>query len=101
VSTDPLRHPDLARLGRTLRDRLDEVLTAEQEAALAARNRRRTLRDRLLEAEDRREDTLVGTVDGHLHQGSVTAVGVDHVVLDADGKERYVALDAIVSAEFR
>ena len=101
MSTDPLRHPDLARLGRTLRDRLEDVLSAEQDAALAARNRTRTLRDRLLEAEDRAEQAVLATVDGQLHRGVVMAVGVDHIVLIADRIERFIALDAITSVEFR
>lgn len=101
MSTDPLRHPDLARLGRTLRERLDDVLTSEQQAALAVRNRTRTLRDRLLEAEDRAESALVASVDGQLHRGVVTTVGVDHVILSIEGVDRFVALDAIASVEFR
>ena len=94
---DPFRHPDLERLGRTLRDRLDETLNAEQSAARSAARRRRTLRDCLLEAEDRGETVVMSAVDGHTYRGFVDAVGVDHVVLvDADRSIR-VAISHVVS----
>lgn len=98
---DPLRHPDLERLGRTLRDQLDDTLEAEQTAARAAARRRRSLRDRLLEAEDRAEQIVVSTSDGHLYRGLVDAVGADHVVLLDGNTERFVATHHIVAMEAR
>ncbi|HHC08515.1 MAG TPA: DUF2642 domain-containing protein [Actinobacteria bacterium] len=98
---DPLRHPDLERLGRVLRDRLDDTLDAEQHAALRAARRRRTLRDRLVEADDRTEQVVLSTADGHFYRGTVDAVGVDHVVILDGDIERYVAIAHIVAMEAR
>lgn len=94
---DPFRHPDLESLGRTLRDRLDETLNAEQSAARSAARRRRTLRDSLLESEDRAETLVMSAVDGHTYRGVVDAVGVDHVVLIDSGRTTRVAISHIVS----
>ncbi len=98
---DPLRHPDLARLGRAMRDQLDETLDAEQHAARAAARRRRGLRDVLLEAEDRGAVARLSCVDGQLYRGTVAAVGTDHVALaGGDGHpERLVVLIHVVSVE--
>ncbi len=98
---DPFGHPDLDRLGRSLRHALDETLNAEQDAARAAAIRRRTLRDRFMESEDRTELVRVGLVDGHMVGGLVTGVGVDHVILLDDGVERFVSLAHVVSMERR
>jgi hypothetical protein len=96
---DPLGHPDLVRLGRSLRNRLDDTLDAEQSAARAAARRRRTLRDRLLDAEDRTEQVVLSTSDGHVYRGVVDAVGVDHVVLIDGDLERFVGIAHIVTLE--
>jgi hypothetical protein len=98
---DPFGHPDLVRLGRSLRNRLDDTLDAEQAAARAAARRRQTLRDRLLDSEDRTEQIVVSTVDGHLYRGVVEAVGVDHVVVIDGNIERYIAIAHIVAMEGR
>ncbi len=98
---DPFSHPDLEQLGRALRDRLDETLDAEQSAARSAVLRRRTLRDRLIESEDRGEDIVLSTSDGQVYRGNVEAVGVDHVVLRETSRERFVALTHVVSMESR
>lgn len=98
---DPLDHPDLERLGRVLRRRLDDTLEAEQVAARAAARRRRSIRDRLLDAEDRIEVVVISTVDGQLHRGVVEAVGIDHVVVLDGDCERFLALHHIVSLESR
>ena len=98
---DPFGHPDLARLGRSLRNRLDDTLDAEQSAARAAARRRRTLRDRLLDSEDRTEQIVLSTSDGHVYRGIVDAVGVDHAVLIDGDVERFVAITHIVTLEFR
>jgi len=94
---DPMGHPDLVRLGRSLRNRLDDTLDAEQTAARAAARRRRTLRDRLLDSEDRTEQVVLTTADGHLHRGIVDAVGVDHVVVVDGDIERFISIAHIVS----
>ncbi len=94
---DPFRHPDLESLGRTLRDRLDETLNAEQSAARSAARRRRTLRDSLLEAEDRTDTIVVSAVDGQTYRGVVEAVGVDHVVLCDAGRVTHIAISHVVS----
>lgn len=101
MSTDPLRHPDLSRLDRNLRSTFEEVAEAEQAAAREMRNRQRTMRDRLLEASDRSEELVVGTVDGQVWRGRVTAVGVDHAVLLDGGRERFIAIGHMVSLDFR
>ncbi len=98
---DPFGHPDLVRLGRSLRNRLDDTLDAEQSAARAAALRRRTLRDRLLDSEDRTELLVLSTADGQIHRGVVEAVGVDHVVLIDGDVERFVAIAHIVTMEVR
>jgi len=98
---DPFDHPDLVRLGRRLRNRLDDTLDAEQSAARAAARRRRSLRDRLLDAEDRTEQIVVSTTDGHVYRGVVDAVGVDHVVIVDGDIERFVAVQHIVTLEVR
>lgn len=97
--TDPLRHPDLVRLGRNLRDQLDETLDAEQHAARSAARRRRTLRDRLLTAEDRGQVARLSCADGQLYRGVVDAVGADHVVLREGAAERTVMLAYIVALD--
>jgi hypothetical protein len=93
---DPLRHPDLARLGRKLRDQLDETLDAEQEAARTVARRKRSLRDILLDAEDRGTAALVSCSDGQLFRGTISAVGTDHVVVATDDTEQVVSMSHIV-----
>ena len=85
------------RLGRSLRDQLDQTLDAEQHAARAAARRRRTLRDALLTAEDRGQLARISCLDGQLYRGVVEAVGADHVVLRDGDVERSVALAHIVA----
>ncbi|MEZ5175918.1 MAG: hypothetical protein R2823_06900 [Acidimicrobiia bacterium] len=96
---DPFSHPDLARLGRTLRSRLDDTLDAEQEAARSAAMRRMTLRDRLIESEDRTERIQVAASDGHLYRGVVRSVGIDHVVLEDLKTRRWLAIAHIIALE--
>ena len=96
---DPLRHPDLIEISRRLRLQLAQVLEAEQEAAAITLRRRSTLRDRLLDAEDRGEIVRITCIDGAVRTGPVGAVGIDHVVLEAKGAATYVALLHIVAIE--
>lgn len=96
---DPLRHPDLARLGRKLRDQFDDTLDAEQEAARTVARRKRSLRDILLDAEDRGVAALVSCSDGQLFRGTISAVGTDHVVVATDETEQFVSMSHIVGVK--
>ena len=98
---DPFGHPDLQRLGRSMRDEFDETLDAEQHAARAAARRRMTLRDRLLESEDRDEHVVISTSDGHVYHGIVEAVGMDHVMILDGEVDRYLAIAHMVAMEPR
>lgn len=73
-------HPDLIEIDRHIRTHLDRVLRAEQEAAELARRRSATLRDRLIELEDRGDTVVVALDDGEL-AGVVDGVGADHLDL--------------------
>lgn len=78
---------------------MDRTLDAEMEAARAAAQRRRSLRDRLLTAEDAAEVVLVATADGAMHGGRIAAVGTDHVALTVDGRTRVIPIHQITSLE--
>lgn len=80
---------------------MDRTLDAEMEAARAAAQRRRSLRDRLLSAEDGGVIVVIGTSDGTVHGGPVSAVGTDHVALDIAGRVRAIPLHQITSLEVR
>ena len=95
--TEPINHPDLVELAQRMRQQLHAVLRAEQEAAAASRLRRRVVRDRLLEAEDRAEQITVFDVAGGTRSGTVTSVGADHVVLD---ETTFVLLAHAATIEF-
>lgn len=84
-----------------MRDEFDETLDAEQHAARAAARRRMTLRDRLLESEDRDEHVVISTSDGHVYHGIVEAVGMDHVMILDGEVDRYLAIAHIVAMEPR
>ncbi len=90
-------HPDLTALGRRLRLEMDETLRAEQYAARVSAQRRSTLRDRFLLAEDRSEALNVEVVDGSDIHGNVVAVGADHVVVAHRGRHCWVALQHVVA----
>ncbi len=98
---DPLRHPDLVDISRTLRRQLDAVLNAEQQAALATLRRRRTVRDRLLEAEDRQEVVDVTLTTGDSFRGRLVAVGADHILIHGQGTETFALLEQVASCAFR
>ncbi len=97
---DPLRHPDLIEVSRHLRRQWERVVEAEQAAARATWLRRRTLRDRLIDAEDRGEQATLWCIDGRASTGLVGAVGSDHVVLLTGDRSRFVLLHQIVAAGF-
>lgn len=90
-------HPDLRALGRRLRVEMDETLRAEQYAARVSAQRRSTIRDRLLLAEDRAESLIVDATGGRSAEGVVLAVGADHVVLGGGGAQSWIALQHIVA----
>jgi hypothetical protein len=92
-------HPDLVRLGRSLRDRMDRTLEAEMEAARSAARRSRSLREVFLAAEDGAVDVRVTAADGLLHAGRVTAVGTDHIELSRGDTRCTVALAHVVTVE--
>ena len=97
---DPLRHPDLIDISRRLRSQWERVVEAEQDAARATWWRRRTLRDRLIDAEDRSEHATIWCIDGRSAVGQVEAVGSDHVVIRAGDRQRFVLFHQIVAAGF-
>ena len=98
--TDPLRHPDLVAVSQQLRRQWERVVEAEQAAARATWWRRRSLRDRLIDAEDRNELATLWSIDGRAAVGTVHAVGSDHVVLRSGAKSRFMLLHQIVAAGF-
>lgn len=92
-------HPDLIRLGRSLRERMDRTLEAEMEAARSAALRTRTMRDLLLDAEDRRSFVRVTSSGGDVHAGTVIAVGADHVEIGHPDGSVVVAVCHVVAIE--
>lgn len=70
-------HPDLVEIDRHIRTHLDRVLRAEQEAAELARRRSATIRDRLIDLEERGDTVILTVVDGEL-AGVIDSVGADH-----------------------
>ncbi|MEX0826744.1 MAG: hypothetical protein WD184_08365 [Acidimicrobiia bacterium] len=80
---------------------MDRTLEAEMEAARAAARRMRALRDVLIAAEDRGSSVLLGTTDGSVHTGTITAVGVDHIEISNQTGCRILALIHLVSLEER
>lgn len=80
---------------------MDRTLDAEMEAARAAARRRRSLRDRLLDAEDRSAAVVISTVDGSVHHGRVEAVGSDHVALAGSDTTIAIAIEHVIVVEER
>lgn len=78
---DPLRHPDLIEITRKLRIQYEQILQAEQDAAALMRRRHQTLRDRLIEAEDRDERVRITTTSGLTVEGIPTAIGLDYMLI--------------------
>ena len=74
-------HPDLAQFERLARQRFDEVLEYEREAAILEVQRMSTFRDRLLDADDADLTIRIWVQGGHLCEGIPSAVGRDHVEL--------------------
>jgi hypothetical protein len=78
---DPLRHPDLVEITHRLRSHYERVMNAEQDAAAIMYRRTQTLRDRMIDAEDRGDGVRITTTGGRVIEGPVTAVGLDHVTI--------------------
>lgn len=97
--TDPLRHPDLIEMSRRLRDRFNEVLAAEQEAAATTRRRQLTLRERLLDAEDRGDRVTMRLAAGTAIEGTLGAVGADHVVVEQPAGSVVIAFRHLAAIE--
>ena len=96
---DPLHHPDLRRVGRRMRNQLEETLDAEQHAARATALRISTFRDRLIELADRGRRVAIHTSSDGVHVGHIDGVGVDYLVLQTEHSERLVTLSHVVSCE--
>jgi hypothetical protein len=93
--SDPLDHPDLNDIGRTLQRRFDRILESEQAAAEVLARRTTGIRDRLIDCEDCAGFVTVTTVSGAAASGLVAAVASDHVELRLDGVSTLVAFDQI------
>lgn len=92
---EPNDHPDLKSLDEHIRHEFDDVLTAEQYAARISAQRRMTLRDRLVRAEDLECDIAIRTTEGTV-TGTLTAVGTDHVLV---GGRSVIAIAHIICFE--
>lgn len=90
-------HPDLEDLGRAMQARFDRVIEAERRAAALAARRNASLRDRLLEAEDRGCGAEVITLDGLRHRGALEVVAADHLEIAGAGGTVLVSLSAIAA----
>jgi hypothetical protein len=89
---DPHDHPDLRHLDAHISREFDDILAAERHAARISVQRRMTIRDRLVRAEDLACDAVIETTNGVI-SGAVVAVGSDHVVVEPG---RVIALAHIV-----
>jgi hypothetical protein len=92
---DALDHPDLNDIGRTLQRRFDRILETEQEAAEIMARRSTTLRERLIDIEDRAGFVTVTTTFGAAVSGVVRAVATDHVEVCQDRTSTLVTFDQI------
>jgi hypothetical protein len=101
IPNRPIDHPDLIDLSRSLREQMDRTLESEMSAARSAARRRRSLRDRLLDAEDAEQRVAVGTVSGEVLRGAVVAVGTDHFDLETSDRRSVVALSTVSWIEAR
>ena len=73
-------HPDLVEIDRHIRHHLERVLRAEQDAANLNRRRRASLRDRLIDLEERSDPVIISRAGTEI-TGVVDSVGVDHLDL--------------------
>ncbi len=92
---EPNDHPDLQSLDEHIGRQFEDVLAAEQYAARISAQRRMTLRDRLVRAEDLTCDVAIQTTTGTI-TGPLSAVGADHVLV---GGRSVIAIAHIVCFE--
>lgn len=96
---DSLRHPDLVELSAKMKRALEAVLHAEQTAAQVARKRQRSLRDVVLEFEDRGQPVRVSTAGQRWPVGVIVGVGLDHLMLRLNTEPVLIAFHSIQSIE--
>lgn len=94
---DPHDHPDLRRIDEHIAREFDEILAAEQFAAKISAQRRMTLRDRLVRAEDMASQVSIETTAGTV-AGILAAVGSDHVVI-GHSPAKVVAIAHVIGFE--
>ncbi len=96
---DLIRHPDLVEVSVRMHSAFTSALEAEQIAAEVAHRRQRSLRDVLLELEDRQLPVRVTTASRRWPAGRIAGVGKDHLLLALGGAPTLVCIDAIESVE--
>lgn len=89
-------HPDLVEVDERLQTRLEAVLEAEQQAAAIIARRSATLRDRLIEAEDRGAPVTLHTASGS-HSGLMEAVGADHVEIGTETGSTLIPFELVMA----
>jgi hypothetical protein len=89
-------HPDLVEIDRHIRNHLDRVLRAEQEAADLTRRRSATMRDRMIDLEERAESVVVVHHGGE-SAGVVENVGADHFDLASASGSVTLALGSVTA----
>lgn len=99
--SDDWEHPDLVEISRVLQRRFDAVLDAEQAAAASLARRSTSIHDRMLEAESRRAQVIVGTLDGVSQAGRLATAAFDHIELANESGIVVVPTDAITWVAIR
>lgn len=94
---DNIDHPDLQEVGRRLQERIDRMLSAEQQAAAVLSRRAALLRDRLLDAEDAGTDVTAVLIGGERHRGRLAATTPDHLELDTGAMSILIPFDALIA----
>lgn len=89
-------HPDLVELDERLLARIEAVLEAEQQAAAVMARRSATMRDRLIEAEDRGATVTLHTISGS-HSGLMETVAADHVEIATDTGSTLIPYDLVMA----
>lgn len=97
---EPFDHPDLRDVGRLLRRQFDAVTEAEQHATDILIRRTTTLRDRMIEAEDRGSDVEIELIGGSRYRGRVLAASVDHIEIAGHDHTTLVPIEAIIAISY-
>lgn len=87
-------HPDLVEIDRHIRHQLERVLRTEQEAANLNRRRRASLRDRLIDLEERCDPVVIARAGTEI-AGVVDNVGIDHIDLVSASGPVIIAIGSI------